>query len=483
MSLTGTLSNAISGLSAAARSAELVSTNLANAMTEGYARRELVLASTKPGGPGGVRVDGVQRLADPALAQDLRLAVAGRDAASARADALSRLEALFGLPGEPGALTARVTAFEARLSEAAADPSATVRLDAAVLSASDLVTGITRAADGIQALRTEADREIAGMVSQINDGLSDVAGLNQRIQQARAAGRDTAGLEDVRQQAIDALSGLVPLREVRRDGGSVALYSMGGAILLDGSPARLDFTPARSVTPYMTLQNGQLSGLTLSGIPLRTGADGQVSGGALGAAFELRDELAVSAQSRLDAFARDLVERVSAPGVDPTLAPGAPGLFTDAGTAFLPADEPGLSQRLALNPAIDPEGGGATWRLRAGLGAAVPGASGAGSILLALGDSLSTPRMPASGDFGALTVPAAGLAAEIVSSLGALRQHGEGALSFANAAADELAQERRRLGVDTDQEMQKLLVVETLYNANARVIQAVDDMLDTLTRL
>ena len=35
-----------------------------------------------------------------------------------------------------------------------------------------------------------------------------------------------------------------------------------------------------------------------------------------------------------NAVARDLVERFAAAGVDPTLAPGAPGLFTDAGLAF-----------------------------------------------------------------------------------------------------------------------------------------------------
>ena len=38
-------------------------------------------------------------------------------------------------------------------------------------------------------------------------------------------------------------------------------------------------------------------------------------------------------------------------------------------------------------------------------------------------------------------------------------------------------------GIDTDREMQELLVIEKNYAANAKVIQAVADMIDTLIRL
>ena len=50
MSLTSALSNAGSGLAVAARSAELVATNVANALTEGYGRREIQLTTSNHGG-------------------------------------------------------------------------------------------------------------------------------------------------------------------------------------------------------------------------------------------------------------------------------------------------------------------------------------------------------------------------------------------------------------------------------------------------
>lgn len=75
MSIAGALSNALSGLTAASRSAEVVASNIANAATEGYAARTLV-TSSRPGTTGGVRIDGIARAVDPALLADRRLATA-----------------------------------------------------------------------------------------------------------------------------------------------------------------------------------------------------------------------------------------------------------------------------------------------------------------------------------------------------------------------------------------------------------------------
>ena len=63
MSLSNALSNAVSGIVAASRGTEVVASNLANAMTPGFARREVQL-SVRPwiGGGGGVHIEGVERV-------------------------------------------------------------------------------------------------------------------------------------------------------------------------------------------------------------------------------------------------------------------------------------------------------------------------------------------------------------------------------------------------------------------------------------
>ena len=66
MTISGSLANSLSGLTAASRAAELVSSNVANAMTEGYGRREVVLTprSMGDGTAAGVNVTGVRREVD-----------------------------------------------------------------------------------------------------------------------------------------------------------------------------------------------------------------------------------------------------------------------------------------------------------------------------------------------------------------------------------------------------------------------------------
>ena len=56
MSLSGALSNALSGMTANARKAGIVSTNISNALTEGYGRRELAVSPSMIGTYGGVSV-------------------------------------------------------------------------------------------------------------------------------------------------------------------------------------------------------------------------------------------------------------------------------------------------------------------------------------------------------------------------------------------------------------------------------------------
>ena len=70
MNMSQALSNGLSGLSANSRMAEVVSANIANALTEGYGRRSVNLAGRDGGG--GVQVTGIARASDPVLLTDRR---------------------------------------------------------------------------------------------------------------------------------------------------------------------------------------------------------------------------------------------------------------------------------------------------------------------------------------------------------------------------------------------------------------------------
>ena len=288
---------------------------------------------------------------------------------------------------------------------------------------------------------------------------------------------------DQRQQLVDGIAQIVPIREVARDDGQIALFTTGGATLLDGRPAQLGYAPVGIVAAGMTLGNGSLSGLTLNGRLIATsGENSPILGGALASQFAIRDELGPAAQARLDAVSRDLLTRFSS-GFDPSLTSGAPGLFVDGIGPFQPANEIGLSQRLMLNSVIDPAQGGALWRLRDGLGATAPGPAGNAGLLNSFQAALTDQQSPASGGFMAGARSFSTLAADMLSAVASARLSAEGEASYSLARADALRGMELEGGVDTDQELQTLLLIEQSFAANAKVIHTVDDLIQTLLRI
>lgn len=484
MSINSALSNAVSGLSASARSAEIVSSNVANAGTEGYGRREIQLAAANIGGRNtGVRVIGVERIVNDQAIADRRLADSELGYSDEKLAFLSRLETTLGTPDSEGSLSGRVVAFETSLLTASANPESTTRLADVVASAKLVADHLNYATDHVQSARQTADAEIGRAVDLINSTLTNVQTLNQQIRTGLSKGNDISGLQDQRQLELDTLSEYIPVREIQRDFGQVSLITSNGTLLLEGKAAQLEFTPSNTVTADMTLASGALSDIDIVNSASSAGTSRDaLAGGKLAALFDIRDETAVEVQSQLDAVSRNLIERFSDATVDPTLTPGAPGLFTDEGLAVDPLVEVGLAGRIEINDAVNPDAGGDVWRVRDGIGAVVQGSAGDPEQLIAFADALSRAELPASGSFtGARSV--AGSFADVLSDVGFARQQAQVRQSFAADQQFALYDLEQQAGVNTDDELQKLLLIEQSYAANAKIIETVDEMIQSLLRI
>jgi flagellar hook-associated protein 1 FlgK len=481
MSITGAMNNALTGLAAASRGASTVSNNLANALTDGYARRELDLSARS--GTGGVQVNGEVRIINQTLLNDRRSSDADFARGEAQVDFLIAVQGVIGEPGSPMSLSDLMVDLETALVASAAQPQSGAMLEQGVGKLSQLVDRLAGTASAIQQERGRADSEIDNMVTRLNSDLSRIERLNDDIKRAVLRGESGGGLLDERQRLIDSVSEIVPIREVDRGNGVVALMSPGG-ILMDGPAPRISFAPATVVTADLSIGGGTLSGLSVNGTALDLGRDKHLlSGGRLEGLFAVRDLLGPSVQARLDGFARDLVERFEAGSVDPSRPSGSPGLLTDGGAAFDPAFETGLAGRLQVNPLVDPAQGGEAWRLRDGLGSSVPGNIGDASGLHRLSGALAELRSPASGGFPAGVRNASGLASDVLTSVGLVREMAESDAAYAMARSTALNDRLLSDGVDSDSEMQRLLLIEQSYAANARVISASQEMLDTLMRI
>lgn len=482
MSLSGSLSNALSGLNYASRAAEVAANNVANALNEHYARRVLEVSSRTLGTESqGVRIVGVSRIVDQVLLADRRLAEASLGDRDTRASYFNRIEKALGKTSS-GSLIDRIAAFDKAMISAASRPDSDARLDEVLRSAKSLVEGLASASAEVQGSRMSADAAIATQVESLNRAVEGVYELNRLITEHDVSGNDVSALLDQRQELVDQISSIVPIREVQRDFGQIALFTTNGAVLLDGLPATVGFTPHPVIVPEMTIGGGLLSGLTLNGRAIETsGDDSLIAGGSLAANFAIRDALAPEAQAQLDALARDLIERFADPGIDPSLAPGDPGLFTDNGLTFAPADEVGLAGRLSINALVDPEQGGLLRRLRDGLNAP-SGPNGDSTLLSAMEGALTATRVPSSG-FGAGARSFSGLAADLLSGVSTDRLAAESEASFAVARWDSLHQQELANGVDSDAEMQQMLLIEQAYAANAKIVQTVDDLIKLLLEM
>ncbi|WP_116132948.1 flagellar hook-associated protein FlgK [Tropicimonas sp. IMCC34043] len=481
MTLSSSMANALSGLTAASRAVDVVSSNVANAMTDGYARRELSLSARQSG---GVIIDGVSRAVDDRVTSDRREAEAGLSNAGLLADAWLGIEEAIGYPTENGSLADRIDQLDTALISAASRPDETVRLDQAVSAAVSVADQINSVASDVQTLRQQADTEIATMVGQLNGYLDQVEDLNRQIARAATSDRDASALLDQRQAIVDSISEIVPVRQASRVNGQVALYTYGGVGLVDGQAATVAFQRSAQITPFDSYEAGDLSGISVNGFQLSIGGSyNQISGGKLSAAFEIRDQIAPGAQSTIDALARDLIERFQDGTLDTSLTAGDAGLFTDLGAAFDPTHETNVASRLRVNAAVNPEAGGDSWRLRDGLGATSAGPVGDSSLLSALEMRLTERGVVRSGPSAGLPRSVADLVSDFLSEAEAKYQISDGEKAFQSAKVDTLTTKELENGVDTDDEMQKLLLIEQAYAANARVVQTIDTLIQQILEI
>lgn len=481
MSLSGALLNAMSGLSAVKRGTELTASNIANANTKGYGKKMAILSARL--GSGGVDVLGVKRFQDAGLLSDRRLASAGLENSDAKQSFLKKIQNLFGTADKNGSLSAHFSRFENALLSAVSKPAQSISLQNVFTAARELAEKLNQMSQKVQAAREAADQKITSQVKTLNSALNTVKDLNDRILKLKQNNKDTSTLEDQRQKKIDEIADIIPIREVPKKNGTVSLVSLGGATLLATKPAKILFEPSVVITADMTLKNGLLSGLEINGTDIALTAKGPVRGGSLAAQFAIRDDLAQTVQTELDAVARDVINRFQSSSVDATLTAGDPGLFTDAGAVLDPTKEVGLARRIAINARVDPDNGGSLYRLRDGLMSTVPGTVGDTKTLQAMRDIVSEKQTLASGKFANQTHSLASLSTAILSSLGSDLMAEERQNEYHVSALKQLRELEKDGAVDTDEEAQKMLVLEHGYKANARMIKSIDEMLQTILRI
>ncbi|MFI2753193.1 flagellar hook-associated protein FlgK [Cellulomonas sp. P22] len=468
MSTFSGLGTALSSLIAQRQGLEVSGQNIANANTVGYTRQRAAMSalpaatvpsmfSTNNGVGNGVHVTSIQRLSDAFL--DARVNTESGAAAylAARATSYANLEKTIGEPATTGLanqLGAMWSAWQDVANTPSKESSRAVLLETSQQVADRLATLYTSADTQWTQTRTTA----VALVDQINTAAKNVADLNERILAITNSGAAANELMDARDQQITQLATLAGATTRARDNGQIDVFVGGNAIVDGASSKELAVSGAATfgqataggtvsvvwagTSPAVNagLDSGRVAGLLSVLAPPGTPAG---SGGAL-----------TEAAATYDAVATQIATRVNALHGSATTVGGAPGgdFFT-----IDPTKPAALGLKVAItNPAdvavADPAKG------------ALDGS--VADAIARLGTATDGPDASWSSAVVQLGVRTA--------SLGSRAAVAEASRSA--AASQQLSQ----ASVDTDEETVNMLAYQRAYEGAARVMTAIDEMLDTL---
>ena len=506
MSLQSSLSIAIGGLANVNRQIATVSHNVANADTPGFTRKLRVQQAVAHGGYAmGVRTGAQVRVTDEGLRADLARRGASLANLSARESLLRTIEAAHGATAKADSLGNLVGALQDSFTALHASPASAGHQSAAVTAAETLARRINDIATSVNAGRQSAQDGIVDGVGRLNDALAAIASLTTQIRAARAAGHDSADLEDLRDAHMDIAASLIDARFVRQaDGGVVGFTATGLSLPLDGQPQFA--TTGAVIGPQSHADGGGIPAVTLNGADVTA----LLRGGEIGGLNEKRDTTLPAVQAQLDEFAQKLAFRFEQQGLRLFVRPGAADPVPDPDGTLAAPQTPyvGFAQSIAVNPAVIAaprlvrDGTHALSAAGGDLLDFAPNPAGGPEAYTGLLDRIidhafGTEAAPgvahtpfataAQGPAGtiALSDPAdVGLgvfAANLTASQTAARAALSAQIEREGAVFDLLDQRLADMSrVNVDAEMAAMITLQTSYAANARMIAAVQDMWDAL---
>ena len=303
MSLNAILNSASSGLATAQTQIRVVSDNISNVNTPGYARKVVDQQSIALSGTGGgVSVGAIKRAVDTFLQQASLSASAQAGGAGVLADLLDRAQSMFGDPTTNNGYFNQLDQAFAAFSSAAQDPASTVSRNQALTAITNFLDQSSQISSQLTSLSQEADSRIADNVGQINDLLTQISSLNTSLVQQTVAGGDTTGAENSQSQLIDKLSSMLDLSVSRRDDGGIDVRGAGGALLVGrAGAAKVSF-----------VSSGSAPGQILVASPNGTARPVQPTSGVLKGLADMRNVEIPSFSAQLGEYVSQAVEALCA---------------------------------------------------------------------------------------------------------------------------------------------------------------------------
>lgn len=312
------LNIALSGMTAQRAALTVTGNNISNANTAGYSRQQAVVSTVTPAYLGGaylgsgVQVDGIRRIADGFLTNQIRTDTSVLSQVSTYHDNIRTMDGL--LANEATSLSSSMQEFFSAMQTAANDPSSVPARQVVLSQSSSLVSRFNSFNEMIGQQNTAVNSSLHSYVDQLNSLAASVAELNVQI-----AGKTLNGaasmpndLLDKREEVLRQMSELASVTVVNSTDGTVNVFIGQGQGLVFGAKSA---TLATIRNPSDPLQEN-VAIVTPQGV---TDISKQISGGKLGGIVQYRSDAldaAANILGRLALVVADTMNRQQQLGMD-----------------------------------------------------------------------------------------------------------------------------------------------------------------------
>lgn len=457
----GRLETLLRALQTQQRAIDVANHNIANQLTPGYSRQVAMLGTTPPytlptlsapkvGQLGtGVTVMSIQRIREGFLDVQYRTQAEQLGNATAQAEVYRFLETIFNEP-DPSGVAAALDGFWHAWQEVVSRPEDVPTRTALVESSQTLANRINGVRNQVAQQRDITAQKIAVEVERINQIGHRIASLNAQISGVLGAGQQPNDLMDARDLLLDELSQFAGATTVVTPDGAINVYYHGRALV-----DRSRFEAIRLSQDAVTGELGVVWSSDGTAVKLGTGS---VSG-----YLEMYNVILPRITADVEAFRDTLVNEVNAIHqtgyglTDPGPTPPGRDFFevlANGDIRVIPAliDDPSLIATSAL-----------------------PDTPGNSDVALAIANLREALTM----DSGTTTIN--GFYRALVARIGSEAQRVESAKENSTTLAQSIDRQRMAVsGVSLDEEAVNLIKYQHAYQAAARAMTVVDEMLDQL---
>jgi flagellar hook-associated protein 1 FlgK len=450
--LLATMSLATGALAAEQSALTETANNVANVNTPGYSRKQPQFGENPPIVLGqltfgtGVSLENAASIRDPILQIRIQQETGTQGELSAFVNAMQQVQTQFNNQGND--IGTQLSALFASISQLSTSPASIALRQGVLTAASNLASSISTTANNLESQQANLDLSVTQSVDQVNTLTQQIAKVNGQIAALENLHQDASAFIDQRDVLVGQLSNLIDVSQIKTE-SQISLTTSNGTALVAGTQAfTLTTQPDPSGLEHIFSQGNDVTS--------------QLNSGQLGGLLQIRDHKIPSLLVSLNTLAAGISNSFNAAnasgfdlnghqGADIFVPPAASGAGAAAGMAVAITD-----------PAL--------------IAASSDGSAGSNGNLAnfsAIHDQTTFNGETPSDFYGSL-----------IFSIGNDVSSGSIEQQASQLVLQQLQDQRGSIsGVSLDEEAGNLVQYQRAYDAAARVVDTVNQMLETLINM